>query len=51
MYTVSALGKREYLVIIGDNFCPFSSKTYVVTPHLNRLHKTVQMRGHKIGFN
>ena len=28
-------------------------KTYVVTPHLNRLIETVQMRGsqHNYGFN
>ena len=25
-------------------------KTYVVTPHLNRLNETVLMMGHKIGF-
>ena len=42
--------KREYLVIIMDNFCQFCMETYmyVVTPHLNRLDKTVQMRGHNI---
>ena len=45
-----ALDKREYLVIIRDNFCQFYIKTYVVTPHLNRLIETVQMRGHNIGF-
>ena len=28
----------------------FSSKPYVVTPHLNRLVTTVQMRGHNIWF-
>ena len=33
-----------------DNFFYFSSKPYVVTPHLNRLVKTVQMRGHNICF-
>ena len=32
-------------MIITDNFCYFSLKPYVVTPHLNRLNKTVQMRG------
>ena len=26
-------------------------KTYVVTPHLNRLDKTVPITGHKICFN
>ena len=45
-----AIDKREYLVIIRDNFCQFYIKTYVVTPHLNRLFKTVQMRGHIIWF-
>ena len=28
----------------------FSSIPYVVTPHLNRLDETVQMRGHNIWF-
>ena len=37
-------------MIIRDNFCLFCIKTYVVTPHLNRLDKTVQMRGHNIWF-
>ena len=39
-----AVGMREYLMIIRDNFCLFSIKTYVVTPHMNRLDETVQMR-------
>ena len=34
-------------MIIRDNFL---HKTYVMTPHLNHLHKTVQMRGHNIWF-
>ena len=35
-----ALDEREYLVIIiRDSFCYFCIKTYVVTPHLNRLEK------------
>ena len=34
---IRALDKKEYLVIIRDNFCFFCIKTYVVTPHLNRL--------------
>ena len=38
--------KREYLMIIRDNFCYFCIKTYVVTPHLNHLNETVQMKGH-----
>ena len=33
---------------IQDNFCYFCIKIYVVTPHLNRLDETVQMRGHNI---
>ena len=40
--------KKEYLVIIWDNFCQFCTKTYVVTPHLNPLKEMVQMRGHNI---
>ena len=32
-------------MIIRDNFSYFSLKPYVVTPHLNRLNETVQMRG------
>ena len=47
---VRALDKQEYLVIIRDNFCLVYIKTYVVTPHLNRLIETVQMRGHNICF-
>ena len=38
-----ALDKREFLVIIRDNFSYFSLKPYLVTPHLNRLIETVQM--------
>ena len=34
------LDKREYLVIIRDNFYLFCIKTYVVTPHLNCLNET-----------
>ena len=34
--------------MLKDNFCYFSSKQYVVTPHLNHLVKMVQMRGHNI---
>ena len=32
-------------------FFYFVSKPHVVTPHLNRLIETVQMRGHNICFN
>ena len=42
---IRAINSTEYLMII---FSYFSSKPYVVTPHLNRLIKTVQMRGHNI---
>ena len=45
-----ALDKRKYLIIIWDNFSYFSMKPYVVTPHLNRLKETVQIRGHNICF-
>ena len=31
-------------------FSYFSLKPYVVTPHLNRLDETIQMRGHNICF-
>ena len=37
-------------MIFRDNFSYFSLKTYVVTSDLNRLDKTVQMRGHNICF-
>ena len=47
---IRALDKREYLMIVWDNFCEFCIKTYVVTSHLNRLDETVQMRGHNIWF-
>ena len=45
-----ALYKRECLMIIRDNFCLFCIKTYVVTPYLNCLDKTVQIKGHNIWF-
>ena len=32
-------------------FSYFSLKPYVVTPHLNSLLKTVQMRGHNKGIS
>ena len=49
--TARALDKREYLVIVWGNFCQVCMKTYVVTPHLNRLDETVQMMGHNIWYN
>ena len=45
-----ALVKKGYLMIIEDNFSYFSLKSYVVTPHLNCLDETVQMRGHNLRF-
>ena len=36
--------------VYDDNFSYFSSKPYVVTPHLKRLVKMVQLRGHNICF-
>ena len=44
-----ALGKRELLMIIRDNFVNSALK-HVVTLHLNRLVETVQMRGRNIWF-
>ena len=44
-YIHRALDKREYLMIIFLN-----CNNYVVTPHLNRLIKTVQMRSYNIRF-
>ena len=29
-------------MITRDNFCQFCTKTYVVTPHLNRLNERLQ---------
>ena len=37
-------------MITKGYFSYFSLKPYVVTPHLNRLVETVQMRGHNISF-
>ena len=37
-------------MIIRDNFGYFCIKTYVVTPHLNCLAETVQIRDHNIWF-
>ena len=45
-----ALDKRVHLEIIRDNFCQFCTKTYVVTPYLNRPGEPVQMRDHYILF-
>ena len=47
---IRALDKREYMMIIRDNFCELFIKTYVVTAHLNRLEEVVQMKGHNIWF-
>ena len=37
------------MIIEGDIFYVLFTP-YVVTPHLNRLDETVQMRGHNICF-
>ena len=37
-------------MIVWDNICQFCTKNDVVTPHLNRLVETVQIRGHNIWF-
>ena len=42
---LKALNKKEYLMIL---FFYFSSKAYILTPSLNRLVETVQIRGHNI---
>ena len=49
--TSRAPDKRVYRGEIKDNFSSFSMKTYVVTPHYNRLDETVLMMSHKICFN
>ena len=36
--------------VFDDNFSCFSTKLYDVTPHLNCLIETVQMRGHNRCF-
>ena len=41
----------RYEGVFDDNFSYFSSKPYAVTPHLNRLDETVQMRRQNICFN
>ena len=45
---VRALDKKGHLMIIEDNFSYFSLKPYAVTPHVNSLYETVQMRGHNM---
>ena len=37
-------------MIIEDDFSYFTLKPNVVTPLMNHLVETVQMRGHNIGF-
>ena len=34
----------QVVVVLDDNFSYFSLKPYVVTPYLNRLIETIQMR-------
>ena len=48
VHSFRALDKKEYLLIIRDNFYKLCINTYVMTPHLNCLGETVQMRGHNI---
>ena len=48
--SIRALVKGDYLVMIKDNLHYFSLKTYVVTPHLNRLDETIEMSGHNISY-
>ena len=36
--------------VFDDHFSYFSSKPYVVTPYLNRLVETVQVKGHNVCF-
>ena len=45
-----ALDKWEYLMIIRDKICKFCIKPYVMTPELNRLDETVQMRCHNTWY-
>ena len=40
-YINRAPDKREYLVLISDNFCQFCTKTYVVSV----LHKNLRCEG------
>ena len=47
-FDIRALDKREYLVIIRDNFCQFCAKT--CDPHLNCLDETFQVRVDNICF-
>ena len=48
--------EKENRKLVKDNEylryyrCQFCIKTFVVTPHLNRLIETVQMGGHNIWF-
>ena len=37
-------------MIIGDNFYPFCTKTYVVTPHLNHLKGSDEGSQHKVSM-
>ena len=47
---MAKISQREYLKIIEGYFSCFILKPYVVTPCLNHLDETVQMRGHNICF-
>ena len=48
VHSFRALDKKEYLLTIRDNFYKLCINTYVLTPNLNRLSETVQIRGHNI---
>ena len=45
-----ALDSREYLMIIIIFFLILIKTIYIMTPHLSRLVKTVQMRDHNLCF-
>ena len=46
----TGLGHGGITCVLQTQFSSFSSKPYVVTPHLNRLIETVQIRGHNLCF-
>ena len=49
-FDIRDLDKRGYRGYFKDNFAFYLMKPYVVTPYLNSLHNTVQMKGHNIHF-
>ena len=46
--TVNAQYLESYKALDKREYCLFLFKTYDVTPQMNRLIETVQMRGHNI---